>query len=299
MGEGKKVKVLVIDDNKEWTELLCSALNEQYISLGALDGAQGMEIAARESPDLILCDIMLPKMTGAELLRSFQSHPVLHKTQVVMMTANRLDAATQGLFKSHPNVRGFLQKPCPLTDVLKTVQYVLQTPNVRMTKPQQASPGTPPPVPVPPPVPEAVPTAIPRQTPLPRPGVKSYKILIVDDDVNCFQFLNLVIHRDDLIFRATDGMQALEHLKNVKPDLIITDLMMPGMSGIEVMRNLQKQKECAKIPTIFLTAAHIDDRNREMLTKEFPNLVTILTKPCDVKDIRAVLEKLLPRDLAK
>ena len=78
------------------------------------------------------------------------------------------------------------------------------------------------------------------------------KILIVDDDPHINELVQIYFEADG--FETTtclDGEQALKTIKREKPDLIILDLMLPGQSGFDILRNLRKTSD---IPIIMLTA---------------------------------------------
>lgn len=80
-------------------------------------------------------------------------------------------------------------------------------------------------------------------------------ILIVDDEPNNLQVLRAILISTDykLVF-ANNGEQALIAVKKHQPNLILLDIMMPGMSGYEVCRQLKNESQTASIPIIFVTA---------------------------------------------
>lgn len=81
---------------------------------------------------------------------------------------------------------------------------------------------------------------------------------------------------------ATGGKQVLERLQQLKPDLILLDLMMPEISGLEVCQQLQQQRETAHIPIIFLTASH----ELEHLVQAFDSgAVDYVTKPFNTVEL--------------
>ncbi|NDW11595.1 hybrid sensor histidine kinase/response regulator [Bacteroides sp. 214] len=83
----------------------------------------------------------------------------------------------------------------------------------------------------------------------------NYKILIVDDVVANVLLLKVLLTNEKFnIATASNGIQALEQVKNEKPDLILLDVMMPDMDGFEVAHHLKKDPEHKDIPIIFLTA---------------------------------------------
>ena len=80
-------------------------------------------------------------------------------------------------------------------------------------------------------------------------------ILMVDDVPKNLQVLGNILNKEGYkISAALNGEQALKILKNAKPDLILLDVMMPGLSGFDVIKEIQKNEELIEIPVIFLTA---------------------------------------------
>ena len=80
------------------------------------------------------------------------------------------------------------------------------------------------------------------------------KILIVDDEANNLQLLKQVLHEDYSLLFATNGRKAIEAAHQHKPNLILLDIMMPGMNGYEVCQNLKKEASTECIPVIFVSA---------------------------------------------
>lgn len=80
------------------------------------------------------------------------------------------------------------------------------------------------------------------------------KILIVDDEPNNLNILKQILMGHYQLIFANNGKKALEAAENHEPDLILLDIMMPGMSGYEVCEKLQANPKTDKIPVIFVTA---------------------------------------------
>jgi len=82
-----------------------------------------------------------------------------------------------------------------------------------------------------------------------------YKILVVDDVQSNVLLLKALLGREGFnIVYAMNGTEALEKVKNERPDLVLLDVMMPGMDGFEVAGHLKVEPEQSEIPIIFLTA---------------------------------------------
>jgi len=85
----------------------------------------------------------------------------------------------------------------------------------------------------------------------------SKRILIVDDEPNIRKLLSVRLKNSKYgVVEAADGKEALEKVKDEKPDLIILDVMMPVMDGYEFLKRLKKNRENSKIPIIMLTARY-------------------------------------------
>ena len=113
-------------------------------------------------------------------------------------------------------------------------------------------------------------------------------ILIVDDNPNNVQLLKAVLTmRGFHILVAKNGFQALEKIKEELPDLILLDIMMPGMDGFETCKKIKEQPHSTTIPIIFLTAkSHIDD-----IIKGFElGAVDYITKPFSSNELVARVE---------
>jgi CheY-like chemotaxis protein len=81
-------RVLVVDDNPQNTELVQAYLETLPVEIAsAVDGVEAMQVADRFRPDLILLDVMMPRMSGFEVCQKIKSNPALRDTVVIMVTA--------------------------------------------------------------------------------------------------------------------------------------------------------------------------------------------------------------------
>lgn len=88
------------------------------------------------------------------------------------------------------------------------------------------------------------------------------RVLLVDDQPGVLEMLGLFFDRAGFIVeKATDGKTALEIVKETEPDIVVLDVMMPGMGGIEVCRQLRSQPKTSQLPIIMLSAkGEVDDK---------------------------------------
>jgi DNA-binding response OmpR family regulator len=120
----------------------------------------------------------------------------------------------------------------------------------------------------------------------------SKKILVVDNEVDLVEMIKLRLEANDYeVIIACDGAEALEKIKNEKPDLIILDILMPRMSGYEFLRKLRKQKDSTKeIPVIIISA-------RTRMKSLFDNweISDFISKPFDAKELLLKIENVLAK----
>ena len=117
------------------------------------------------------------------------------------------------------------------------------------------------------------------------------KILVVDDDTTTVELVKLYLNRDGYrVLTAYDGLEALQTARQSHPDLIVLDLMLPGMNGLEVCRTLRSESD---IPIIMLTAMTTDDDRLRGLDIGADDYVTKPFSPRELAArVRAVLRRL-------
>ncbi|MCR4352796.1 response regulator [Bacillus pumilus] len=116
------------------------------------------------------------------------------------------------------------------------------------------------------------------------------KILIVDDQYGIRILLNEVFHKEGYqTFQAANGLQALDIVKNHRPNLVLLDMKIPGMDGIEILKRMKLIDEDIRV--IIMTAYGELDMIQE--SKE-PGALTHFAKPFDIDEIRDAVKEYLP-----
>ena len=122
-------------------------------------------------------------------------------------------------------------------------------------------------------------------------------VLIVDDIAENLQVLGNILDEKDIEFSyATNGKEALEAVSFSKPDLILLDVNMPGMTGFEVCKKLKEAAETKKIPVIFLTAK---TEPEDIINGLSVGGVDYITKPFNSKELIARVETHLELSMAQ
>lgn len=126
---------------------------------------------------------------------------------------------------------------------------------------------------------------------------EDYLILVVDDIIHNLQLIGEMLEKAgyETTF-ATSGMQALERVKTAKPDLILLDLMMPGMNGLEVCEQLKNDPDFCKISIIFLTASNEQD---DLLQAFQKGAADYITKPFRPQEVLVRIETQLTNQILK
>jgi len=87
-------------------------------------------------------------------------------------------------------------------------------------------------------------------------------ILIVDDEADFLEVMRTRLEANDYeVKTAVNGMEALEYIKNNKPDAVLLDVLMPGIDGLEVLKRIRKMDD--GLPVYIITAFSTDERFRE------------------------------------
>lgn len=110
------------------------------------------------------------------------------------------------------------------------------------------------------------------------------KIMVVDDEESLIELVKAILENEGYeVISAMNGEECLEKLKMVKPDLILLDMMMPGMSGREVCEKIRKNPKTKDLKIAFLTVAKFSEAGKDVL-KEM-NVLDYITKPFDNEDL--------------
>ena len=95
-------------------------------------------------------------------------------------------------------------------------------------------------------------------------GEKMYKVLLVDDNEQNLYFLQALLKAfDNETIKATNGIEALELARKEPPNIIISDILMPGMDGFALCREWKKDERLKKIPFVFYTATYTEPKDEE------------------------------------
>lgn len=235
-GLASKSVALVIEDDPASASLLTHHLEREGIRVITMDaGEQALEWLAQNRPDLITLDLMLPGMDGWEVLSRIKQIPQLATVPVVIISI--VADGKRGIALGASQV---LQKPVSHSDLKNAL----------------ASIGI-----------------LPLSS---KSGDVKRRVLVVDDDPNTVELMSSFLkHSGYQVSSAYSGGDGIALVRSEPPDAILLDLLMPEMSGFEVVAALRADPDTASIPIIVVTSKMITAEDRQRLNG----------------DVQAILEK--------
>jgi len=115
-------------------------------------------------------------------------------------------------------------------------------------------------------------------------------VLVVDDDELVRSLLERTLRTEGFsVIMSINGLDAGARMQNQAPDLIVTDLMMPGQGGYEFLRNLQSSDN-SRIPVFVVTGMTLDESTIQMIRQE-ANVVEFISKPIKMAQFLAALHR--------
>ena len=119
------------------------------------------------------------------------------------------------------------------------------------------------------------------------------QIMIVDDVPDIVETVKAVLEKEGYeIISASSADECLEKLKKVTPDLILLDIMMPGMAVKEMLKSIRENKKWRNIKIIYLTVVRMSEAEKADLLKE-ANIIDFIEKPFDITNLVRRVKKVI------
>jgi len=123
-------------------------------------------------------------------------------------------------------------------------------------------------------------------------GGKHFRVLVVDDDPSIRRMIIAALKRDGYSFlEAANGRDALDIMRNECPDVVVLDLMMPILSGWDVLEERRHEEALKRIPVIIVSA----NRDPEVATAVDSGICAFLPKPFDIGALSALVKTCIPQ----
>jgi two-component system, cell cycle response regulator len=232
-------RVLVVEDNSASLDLMVYLLKAfGHTPLSACDGLEGIEVARREVPDLILCDIQLPGADGVEVCRQLKQNPDLKNIPLVAITAYAMVGDREKMLSA--GFDGYLSKPInPQTFIADMAPYL------RTTK-----------------VEPRVSATTRNRAPL---RVNGATVLVVDNSPTNIKLSRSILESFGYSIIAANGVEeALTFLRTARPDVILSDVHMPVMDGFDFIKLVKADNKLRTIPFVLISSTVWGGGEREL-----------------------------------
>ena len=239
-------RILIIEDNKASMDLLVLLLKSYgHVALQASDGEQGLALAREAVPDLILCDIHIPKMDGHELLRHAKDEPALRHIPVIAVTALAMAGDCEKLLSE--GFDGYLSKPIEPETFIGQIEQFLPADKCSSGYTRSAESR--------------------EILDVPSTQATGARILVVDDNpVNRELLRATLVPAGYEVKIAGSVSEGLENARAAAFDLILSDIHMPERDGFHFVQAIKEDPLLCQIPFMFVSASSEDDQDVQRAT---------------------------------
>ncbi len=250
---GPSFRVLVVDDNVDSAESLAMLLDESGHEVWtAYDGPTALQAAIDNRPDVVLLDIGLPGMDGNEVAKQIRQHPKLKNVVLIATTGYGQESdrkrSQEAGFDHH------LVKPVELA----TLEKLLAAPAALLPSLEQSNPTG-----------------------------ASLRVLVVDDMRDTTHMLRTLLNAAGHdVQTASDGPRAFATALDYRPDVILLDISLPGMSGLEVAKRIRQESTLKDIVLVAMTGYGDEADRQRSLEAGFDHH---LVKPADIRNVLEIL----------
>jgi CheY-like chemotaxis protein len=270
-------RILIIEDeanNLDVAQRIVRGAGHE--ALIATDGLSGLELARQEHPDAVLVDLLLPKLDGWAVTRAIRAEPWASRIPIVAVSALAMDADRERAREA--GCDDFVTKPYAPAELRAVLNR--HFPDVAEPLPRKRTQHLPP-------------SGI-------EPSDRLGRVLVVDDEP---ANVELIVRRlsgngyETLV--ASNGHDAIAVAIKDQPDLILMDVMMPGLDGWQATKLLKGDPKTANIPVIFVTAR---DRPEDVAAGFEAGGIMYVNKPVEPVELfarvrQAIFMKRLQDDL--
>ncbi|WP_118178815.1 response regulator [Paraburkholderia phosphatilytica] len=266
-------QVLVVEDDARQRDSIVQLISEEDVVVKAVDsGQQALDALKSTIFDCMIVDLKLPDMQGGELLQRMTEADNHSFPPVIIYTGRSLaehEEAELMRYSQSIIIKGARSPERLLDEVtlfLHQVETSLSSDRRTMLDVSRARDR----------------------------ALDGRKVLLVDDDIrNLFSLSSALEHQGIHVQIARNGIEALDVLERVPDiDIVLMDVMMPGMDGIEATRRIRATPRLRKLPVIAITAKAMRDDQEQCLDAGASDY---LAKPIDVDKLYSLLRVWMPR----
>lgn len=264
------MKILIIEDNPTNMELMTYLLKAYgYETVVAMDGEAGCVAAIKDPPALVICDVHLPGLDGYGVLAWLKSRPELRGIPVIAVTALAMVGDRDRMLAS--GFDGYIAKPIEPEEFISQIRHFVGGAD---------APAPPPP-------------ALTPAEPAPSRKPFTHTILAVDNSPANLQYIEAALSGSgyNVVGLAT-VIEALRYLERSAPDLILSDVHMPGLNGFDLIREVKRNPNLRDLPIVLLSSTYGDiDAQRALAL----GTVAFIERPIEPEKFVVEIQALLKR----
>jgi len=266
-GQGRRI--LLVEDNEAAIIQMCDILNEQgYQVVVARDGREALAQIALAPPDALILDLMMPGVDGFAVLQSVRSAPATAALPVLILTAKHVTREELAFLHGN-NIQELIQKgDISRAELLAAV--------AKLASAQASRPAE-----------DARTAYAPPQDGKPL-------ILVVEDNPDNRRAVSAILGDQYRVIEAADGQAGVAQAQAHHPALILMDIAMPVLDGIQALAAIRDDDTLRRTPVIALTASAMVGDREAILAHGFDGY---LTKPIEAELLLQAIRGTLKRDL--
>ncbi len=217
--------IMIVDDNEfELNEMAKMIESEHMNAVLAKDGKECLKILETKIPDVLVLDLMMPWVTGFEVIKKVRENERTKDLPVIVVTAKDLTPEDRANLSG--KISSMITKSeATQQELFSEIKRVIEELKLKNTEVRSANEN---------------------------PDIR---ILMVEDNPDAIIQVRTVLEKEQYIVDvAVGGQEALDYVAHTIPDGIILDLMMPGIDGFEVLEKIRSTQRTKQIPVLILTA---------------------------------------------
>jgi CheY-like chemotaxis protein len=263
----KLKKLLIVEDNQQQNKAIRELIGNGDVKIfSSFTGTEALAVVLQESFDCIIIDLGLPDMSGFELLEKIRNNAALRRTPIIVYTGKDLSREEVNRLNKLANTV-VLKTPDSRERLLDETTLFLHRVESRLPKEKQE---------------------IIRKLHRTDEVLKDRKVLLVDDDMrNIYSLTNVLEEEAMTCITAENGEAALKLFRETPGiDIILMDVMMPGMDGYEATKEIRKMPGGARIPIVALTAKAMKGDREKCLEAGMSDYIA---KPVNISQLLSLM----------